>query len=310
MEAIRTQISKCCAAAKLVEHKPIPENKQTLIKECEVLYKLLSNPKLSHTKHILSYGHYTELRLINNIMRMDNKSYRSVIDRLFNKIFKGFPFKVKWMSMLFKEFIRGITFFGPHGKHNDGDVVYHRPESCHYKNKIGLLHCTGDNKEWANSVQKCLIERLIYDKLYAEEVLFFPAIGTEESVVQDDGHSNMLDDIRGRFHVCFPNVKDIKVDVNYKDFKYPVELTIEIKYKDGTCLRDTYTKTLTYTSLNSGYLIYSSKVHCERTETRRRVVQKYTKIQSYRKEETWKALDEPGKEPHYLMMKRSASVGG
>jgi hypothetical protein len=308
MNTLKTQISTCSSVAKLVEHEPTIDNKNELHAQCEILYKLLSSSKYSHAKHIISYGHYTELRMIKNAMLFHIKFFRSIHDRLFSKIFKGFTFKVKWMTMLFKEFVKGITYFANHGKHSDGDVAYHRPESCHYKRQIELLHCTENNKEWSDSIQRCLIERLIYDKLFAEETLFFPAIGTEESVVQDKNHLDMLNDMINRYKVCFPNVRDINVNIHYGEFKYPVRLMIKITYKNGTYLQDTFEKSLTLTSLKSGYPIYSTIVVCNRIDTRRRIVEVFNKIQSYRNEVEWKTIDQPNKKPYNIQ--RSASIGG
>lgn len=73
-------------------------------------------------------------------------------------------------------------------------------------------------------IERCYVERLIYDKLWTKEAFFFPAVGTQETS-QDTGHMFRLDLTKKDFETCFPNT-ELSVEIQYDD-----NMPTDIRYK-------------------------------------------------------------------------------
>jgi hypothetical protein len=148
------------------------------------------------------------------------------------------------ITRIFGEFIKGITYFKD-GEYNLDKPVYHRLMSCEnrsavFRSMYQQCNTTTSKKKIAkHRIETCYIERLIYDELYKNQRLHFPAKGDEERS-QDEGHNSWLEQTKADFNSCFPNV-DLKVKLEYNNV-YPIKVTI-MRYKNNTLVSiETYEK--------------------------------------------------------------------
>jgi hypothetical protein len=136
-------------------------------------------------------------------------------------------------TKLFNEFIKGVTFF-----HNEIDYRYNRvPKPLYHRN----LCCGSDNSPILN-VEKCYIERLIYDDIYKKFGIHFPeALNSTDNRHfpnldnrffehrQNDGHENWLFNVvKQLYFTTYPDVDNIELEVN-KGLDSNIPLTLTIK---------------------------------------------------------------------------------
>lgn len=220
--------------------------------------------------------------LVGNITFSD-KYHKLVIKKfrnLYNKII--IPMKYKqiiedkedFISTIFTKFTSGITYFKPELQHLRWPI-YHRNASCGsdkvksiYKYKKTLF---GPDK--SDQLERCFIERVIYDKLY-NKILS----------VQDFGHSFELQTIKRLFQ---DNLKyNIDIEIEYIDL-YPIKLTL-LYYdiyntKNNDCLkRIEYKKTLDNTNNYEDIIRCYKKEYIDNTE--------YAKYQTFDSYIEWTQL--------------------
>lgn len=154
------------------------------------------------------------------------------------------------VTVLFQNFIKGITYFAHENDESNPRPIYHRLYSCGLQTpadyRLGNLVCLSSlSKEEVNRrralIERCYIERLIYNELYKHESLHFPCTGIQE-LSQDKGHIFRLDLTRQDFETCFPNTR-ILVHVEYHD-GLPFKLVIQRTSKTTSPITLTYTKTI------------------------------------------------------------------
>lgn len=219
------------------------------------------------------------LRIKNTILFI--KELRSFHDKIFTKHFQYKRIIPLPITELFENFIKGITYFS--NEIYDARPIYHRLYSCGpYEDsyRLGNLVCTDelDKKELARRrplIERCYIERLIYDELWKKEALFFPSIGTQESS-QDSGHMFRLELTKKDYNGCFPDT-DISINIKYND-NMPVCLVITRKIGNGVTLL-TYKKNVVITSY--GHRLYEDLVECEKEVTTNNNTKTYFKVSTF-----------------------------
>ena len=154
---------------------------------------------------------------------------RSIQDKIFTKHLQFNKKNPTYITYIFEKFIKGITYFKK--EYEPVVPIYHRLYSCGpYEDtyRLGNLVCTYNlsraqlNKRKA-LIERCYIERLIYNELFVHESLYFPEKGFDEHN-QDEGHLFRMDLTLKDFQTCFPNTI-IKVKIDYEDsFPYKLEI--------------------------------------------------------------------------------------
>ncbi len=188
-----------------------------------------------------------------------NPSLRSIQDRLFNRLQRIAGWRVVApATQVFESFIKGITYFA-HEHDARAKPVYHRLYSCgtaSQEHRHGNLICSegltaAELRRRRPLIERCYIERLIYDQIYQHESITeqgtpanlssFAAVssaaaqhelGTSEgrpcasgvriesrgnaTAAQDQGHLFNMQRTKEDFETCFPNTI-IEVEVTYHD---------------------------------------------------------------------------------------------
>jgi hypothetical protein len=191
---------------------------------------------------------------------------RSLHDKIYTKHLKYNRNIPSHITILFENFIKGITFFS--NEIETTQPIYHRLYSCGpYDNnhRLGNLICT-DNlsktelKRRRPLIERCYIERLIYNELFIKESLHFPISGTQDNK-QDIQHLFRMDLTETDFKTCFPDTS-IKVEIDYED-NFPYKLII-IKTHKNIQTKLTYIKT--YGIINNNNKIYEDLINCIKEE--------------------------------------------
>lgn len=165
--------------------------------------------------------------------------------------------------------------------------MYHRLHSCGDGSdafRKTFQQCIGksNDKKAKRRIDTCYTERLIYDQLYKQQQLFFPAKGDDEHT-QDKGHANWLNQTFEDFQSCFPHV-NIKVELGGWQGIYPTIVHITRLNHGNVASVETYTKEKYERN-------YSPGVQCRlRTFANSKPVIK-TKIQTFYKKKNWIKID-------------------
>lgn len=202
---------------------------------------------------ILKSQYSTELIKLKHTLSK-NSLLRSLQDKHL-KLSKQMP---TYISDLFENLIKGITYFS--NEKESVYPIYHRLYSCgpyQDTHRLGNLICNEklDKKELVRRrplIERCYIERLLYNEIYIHESLHFPELGP-----QDDGHIFRMDLTKKDFESCFPNTK-IEYDNNF-----PYKVIIN-KIVSGKITHMAYTKTFQITPI--GNRVYDSIIECIKEE--------------------------------------------
>ena len=153
----------------------------------------------------------------------------------------------KRLTKTFNDFIKGITYFDNESVFRNNEPAYHRRGSCVAKGNQNET-CSGapTDIETSKHIEKCYIERLIYDKMWTE------VLGTQ----QDERHLNWLSNTQNAYKTCFPD-RNIEIELpefpqQYRSFNavnnshqqmlVPTQLIIRF-YDDGDLTStEVYTK--------------------------------------------------------------------
>lgn len=237
-----------------------------------VVIRDLHRPEIMKTKYILL-----------GLAKKEGKIFRSIHDR-FVKVIGIDSVHVSGVTLMFEKLVRGVTYFINETDPDSGYPVYHRFASC---GKIGTqdtLSCVKGMPRMSRNitrsrVEKCYIERLIYDKLYTHESLLFPERGNvdEDTSLQDEGHLHYLGLIEKEYAQCF---KDYSIEVDLlwnKDIipSIPDGVVIVRKKRGEVVSKEVYNKTIQVNAY--GEKGYEEMVFCTR-ETKGKHLEKY---QSY-----------------------------
>lgn len=195
------------------------------------------------------------------------------------------------VTMLFQEFIKGITYFKHQLDPSNPVPIYHRFFSCGVGNDIyrgNNLICTHnlstvEKKRRRLLIERCYLERLIYDALFVHETLHFPLVLNNVEHSQDKGHMFRMDLTRQDYETCFKG-HGIDVSVQYQG-RFPVILTITRK-KNGVILFVEEFKQELRADM-SVIAPYTGIVVCKRTLANGKV---YMKTQGFTMEGDWRAV--------------------
>ena len=183
---------------------------------------------------------------------LEYNGLRSLHDKIFVKALECDKAMRLSVTTLFENFIKGLTYFAK--EQSKSTPIYHRIYSCgpHSEtHRLGNLVCNTSLNEIEIGrrrilIERCYIERLIYDQLYVHETLHFPLSGN--SIHQQNvGHLYRLDLTRKDFETCFPDVK-ITVEIEYQD-GFPYILIVQ--RTDKANKMDTYLKYYKTVRLNN-----------------------------------------------------------
>ena len=218
----------------------------------------------------------------------------AVLKNLHDQVFLGkldFPRKqtASTVTKLFEEFVKGITYFKHQIDPSNPVPIYHRFFSCGIGNEIyrgNNLVCTKnislvEKKRRRPLIERCYMERLIYDALYRHETLHFPLVGSNADHTKDKGHMFRIDLTKADYESCFKG-HSVEINIIYHD-KYPVTLVITRK-KNGIVL---YKEEYTHELRGSGSIIapYTGIIICKRVLGNGKV---YLKTQDFSMEHDWR----------------------
>jgi hypothetical protein len=147
------------------------------------------------------------------------------------------------VTTIFEDFIRGVTYFAD--EQPNGALprpIYHRLASCGPRDPRhqGELGCVDDlspevRARRRHRIERCYLERLIYDCIFAQLSLQFAAVGDDVEfdemtalpvARQDAGHRYQLDTVvRDAFRTCFRGTELFAI-VNFHESNLPIHLTV------------------------------------------------------------------------------------
>jgi len=186
------------------------------------------------------------------------------------------------VTKLYEEFIKGITYFKHQIDPSNPVPIYHRFFSCGIGNQVYNLICeanltTTERKRRRALIERCYIERLIYDELYKQETLHFPIHGSNV----EQGHIFRIDLTREDYESCFKG-HGMEVEIKY-DGNLPIRLIIK-RYKNGSIIyEEEYSHEMR--STRSYIAPYTGFVVCKRQTKNGKV---YYKTQDFSMEGDWK----------------------
>jgi hypothetical protein len=254
----------------------------TIIQKANILYKLLSSADHAQLETFIE-KHYDELVKIKFVMTniKNNSGIRSIHDKLFIKTLAFGKHTPLGITRRFETFLKGITYFSKDFVEIGKDIpIYHRLASCGPYVKTANFKCASDMqkneiRKTKKRIETCYLERLVYDRLYRDQTLFFPEKGNK-----DKAHEDWLKQTKDEFKTCFPNT-NIEVLLEYDtQGKYPTKLIVTRYKNDKIANIQEYEKVLVY---NDGWE-YDIDVKCT---LRKNNITKM-KFQSFNKESKWK----------------------
>jgi hypothetical protein len=156
--------------------------------------------RLNNTEELIKLQLNLNYLLKEPIIRANNRVFIGFRDRYNDRMFENIQIinGTKIVTNVFNEFIRGITYFttDPPGTIHNAPL-YHRNDSCPPKDRPNVV-CDPSgttHEDLKNRMQKCYIERLIYDEIWFQL----------HSMQQNTGHLGWLDDTKNAFQKCFPH---------------------------------------------------------------------------------------------------------
>lgn len=209
-------------------------------------YKTLTVSGIGNFKTFIQ-TYNKELDVLKSTLATDDKKFfeqvytnnlsdhmKSIHDAIFGRMKYNRTIKVleQEVTKTFTEFTKGITFFRSEFQ-DERYPNYHRDASCGSKNQKSYQRFVKTlygpkNDEY---IKRCLIERLIYDKLYEGHLR-----------LQDIAHTYELQEVKILYEKYFPNLS-LKISmINYNDEKKPVSVSIEYHNKDGLAILERYSK--------------------------------------------------------------------
>lgn len=215
-------------------------------------------------------------------------------DRIFVNVLKVAA-APSMVTKLFEEFIKGITYFRQQIDPRHPFPVYHRLHSCG-PNLYGAqmdeeyrgahLTCPGglprsEKNRRKTLIERCYLERLIYDELYRHFALHHPARGNAEPE-QDLAHTTRLRLVESDYRSCFRDGR-IEIAIRYES-NYPTHLEVRRYKKDALVSTEVYVKTLG--DLSNRFVVYEPGVYCHRLISKDSVA--FAKVNVFDMEQDWK----------------------
>jgi hypothetical protein len=158
-----------------------------------------------------------------------SKAVQDKLTTLYNKIYIPIKYKEtnenfeKQVSTIFAEFMKGITYFRQEMQ-PIRYPIYHRNASCGFKRETSIYRFSK-----TLYVRRCLIERLVYDRLYQSKIR-----------MQNIGHKFELQQVTHIYDSYFPERALTVSSIDYDDQKNPINVTIETFNKGKLIERGTH----------------------------------------------------------------------
>jgi len=184
-----------------------------------------------------------------------------------------------YINRLFIQVIEGITYFQKDKTMNR--PAYHRLNSCGSRNAdeyaLSYTGMTAAKKRiHRKATEKCYIERLIYDKIFTNELYHTKS--------QNPEHIQRLDLVKKDYESCFPGYKlDVHIEFN-NDTPHIITITKTNKHNIKTV--ETYIKTYLRPGNYNSYSKYHLTIDCYKTVSN--LNKTYIKTQSFIKESRWR----------------------
>lgn len=209
-----------------------------------------------------------------------SKNLSEKLNSMYNKIYTPINYNQhieyfeRKVTRMFTEFAKGITYFDFEFQ-PDRNPVYHRNASCGSANLGSAFRFSktlfGPNME--EYVKRCLIERLIYDRIYEHTLR-----------LQDLGHKKELQSVTIIYDSYFPNLSVRINTIDYSVDGQPTYVSIGYYNNDSLVIEETYSKD-----------VGDSDVFC--TKTNHKNNKYYEKIQTFSRVEDWIELPQPQPTP-------------
>ena len=228
------------------------------------------------------------LLLFKEMLLHPELAFRSLHDQLFTKMLQLNPKPPALTTRLFTDFIAGISWFS-HQDQGKRIPIYHRLASCGpgtdaFRNAFNQCHdalSRQERNENKSRIERCYIERLVYNEIYKQVELFLPG----ESRSQDPGHLHWINnEVKDDFKSCFPNV-ELDIQVVFKKFLHveiPICLIITRSVKGSHTSVIKYNKVAS--QLRDGSVKYNAETECVRTVYSGKNVSRWFKLQTFDQE--------------------------
>lgn len=185
---------------------------------------------------------FKKLKQLMTIASKMDPSLKVVCNRIY--VSKYHPSDLS-ISQVFEQFIKGITYYEweePEDKKAKTSPIYHRLFSCGPRTDTPFATVLADcgdydieggikRRDAEKRIEKCYIERKIYDELFKKLDLHFPyydendmKMSQSSTKIQDKGHRDWLEETATAFRQCFPNM-DFEVEVRV-DGIIPIQVRI------------------------------------------------------------------------------------
>lgn len=240
------------------EHKKL-DYTSFIVKNAFSLEKLKST-LVSNNKEFFK-AHYDD----DLIDQMKSQYDRLFITIRYKQILKGFENKA---TTIFTNFVKGITYFQSEFQITR-NPIYHRNASCGSSivPSVYTFSKTLYGPDKSSYIQRCYVERLVYDKIY-EHV----------NTMQNLGHKHELEEVSRIYDSYFP-INSIKINEIKYYIDFPVKLVIGVYHKDALLYTETYTK-----SLNDANE-YKDNVLCYKDDFAKKMY--YEKVQTFASPSQW-----------------------
>lgn len=211
---------------KIIKLEEVSKNgKEEIIKKTKELLKELRKVE---NKRILLQGlidrNYTDLKKLREILLgIKTNEGRSISDKIFTKILKFESHMPLGITIVFENYVKGITYFSDEKENKDQIPIYHRASSCGNKKKNfrEILKNNSIEEKKKKHIKKCYLERLIYDNMYRKMSLHFPLELKNQELKQNNGHSYQLTERSKNYYL----EEEIKIEILYEN-NFPILLTI------------------------------------------------------------------------------------
>jgi hypothetical protein len=260
---------------------------QMLTKSVKLFHgKLQSASKEGLT--VLKDQYYHDLLRVKFFLKSSNESTLiSFHDKIFKNILvidKHFP---RGITLLFEEIIKGITYFSYQVDLSNPMPIYHRIYACgvgddghrkthHICNKELPRE---ERKRRKDIIERCYIERKIYDCLYKNEQVHLPETWNAE-IEQDNGHKHRLELTKKDFQTCFKD-QEIEVAIEYEG-NMPYQIRLLRTANERPMYEEVFTKQIDIDSYGRKH--YSEVVECTRISGDLT----YKKVQTFKSKTTYK----------------------
>ena len=251
------------------------QDAQVFLQSLDDLYKELVKTGLDRRQFIKENNIKLD-KLKSTLVSADKEFYKTCMDEdlsralttAYNRIYIHIRYNAIIESLqrdatkYFTEFAKGITYFRSE-KQELRDPVYHRNASCGSKNQKSYMRFTKERfgPDKSHYVYRCLLERLIYDKIYENTLR-----------LQDLGHKHELETVQRIYDEYFP-VNSLKIKKLEYIGEMPYLLIVGHYFQDSLIGEERYVRYI------DGSNQYQPQVDCEKEDI---LAQKrYEKVQTY-----------------------------